>query len=292
MMKRKIFFPLVLVLTIMNSQAQQNMLGVYFSDLVRFPGMEQYFNDERWISAFPMITSRNYNRFGFGIQYQRIIGKTDWVLSLKAGMGIRTLHEYYDYEVPPDPDPSSTNKTITEKYDARFKQQNFSFIPGIYYKIDNGSRITGHGGLELLLTKYGNTTTQGDIDGHTVTVIENDPTDTSGMGITREDLRNISFEGKSTGGMAVGLGFVAGLKVKLTESLIVGIDISEYFSYLKFKGTNESTTIDTYQYIERVNGNVYETAPDINHILDRNTISYQQFSFSNVVASLNVSFAF
>lgn len=92
--------------------------------------------------------------------------------------------------------------------------------------------------------------------------------------------------------MAAGLGFVVGLKVRVTKKMYLGIDIAEYVSYLRFKGTMLSTIDSENVKTTTYNGSVTDRQQNASRQQREYTTTYSQFSFNNLVASLSVSFAF
>lgn len=277
-------------LTVSRTHAQDNLLGVYFSDQIKFPGMGHYFNDEVWLSGGNQLyASRTYNRFATGLFYQYAIDR-DWVFSVKAGMGIRRLYETYTLDFRDEPTFGGEGTVYTEIMTATYKQNSYMLLPGIYYKIGNDTRITGYGGAELLFNYYDRGSQNVTVDKYKVRVAGADTTGGS-LDIANTKAKE-NYTSDISPGMAMGIGFVAGLKVRLGERIYIGIDISEYFAYLNFKGDINITESYSSNTVTTVGGNALPTAYTSGSYSGAINTSFSQFSFSNVVANLNVSFEF
>lgn len=289
---KNLLFLLVFISFSLSGMTQRNFVGVYFSDLYKFPGMGVFFDDAVWLSGDDQLSAnRNYNRFGFGLQWQRELKSRDWLLSFKGGMGMRRLHEFFTYSKP---DPQSPAIVYNRDFDATYRQNSFFFLPGIYYKIGSDSRISGHGGMELLFNYYGKGTQNSRVIDDNVSTSTFDPGDTTSTSFLEvrtdhgENHANFTF----SPGFALGAGLVAGLKVRITKKLYFGIDIAEYFSYLHFSGTTITDYNSESNQTVVQNGTEISSQHSTYKLHQEFTKVYQQFSFSSLVANMSISYRF
>lgn len=274
--------------------SQKNTLGIYVSDQYKFPGMGVFFNDEIWISGEDQsLANRNYNRFGFGLVWQKQMKDPDWLFSLKAGMGIRRLREFFEFssiEVL----SSTDERTYIRNFNGTYKQNAYSFLPGIYYRIGNDSRISGYGGMELFFNYYSKGLQQVDVNSRIINTSTFDPSDSTSSSTltTIDDVGIVNYHYEFAPGMAIGIGLTAGLKVKISKKIYFGIDISEYFAFLRFAGASIYNT--KYHQIKTTdqNGTIILVEENNGNSSSEYAKTYKQFSFSNVVANLSVGFCF
>jgi hypothetical protein len=248
-------------------QGQKNEFSLSFANPLKVDGMDKFFFDDWILEGLYKAQERTYSRFNCGLAYTNELNDK-FTIRGKIGVAYRNIYEYSIFQSVSNPNPGQIIN-VSEENIIQYEQINWNANIGLVFQKDIES-YSIYAAPELIFNRFGTGQQK-----YNFNYVVND--NFYGDYISKdEEFSEISA------GYSYGIGMALGSKYNLTNSFSLIVEFSFYGLRTCFTGT---TTTNATRNIVDFNGD--ESTISIENVFNEN---YKQFSNSNVIASIGISY--